>query len=264
VVVLLLTACGGANDETLLDELRVLSMLPQAPEIAPGETTTMDVRIVDPDAGGYRALVWTCTQLGEDCLEDEEGRTPALATVEDGRAAVPVTASMALAAVASDSPLPLVSVWALACADDACPLLDEVERGDTIDADVWADPTDWMSELPIEGTSLALSSVQVSTRAADTRHVNPTITVSPEAPSVTPGGSVEVEVAITGELGSEARVWGYTTAGGFERPSDRPNARLEARLDWIAPATAGSASGFLLLVDDEGGGVLWEGTLTAE
>lgn len=264
MVVLLLTACGGANDETLLDELRVLSVLPQEPEIAPGETTTVSVRVVDPEATGFRALVWTCTRLGEDCLEDEEGRTTSLATVEEGRAAVPVTASMALAAVASESPLPLVTIWALACADDACPLLDEVERGDPIDADMWANPTDWMSELPITGTSLALATLRVSTRSAETRHVNPTIAVSPEAPSAAAGKSVEVEVAITGELGSEARVWGYATAGGFERPSDRPNARLEANLSWIAPDTAGSADGFLLLVDDEGGGALWEGGLRAE
>lgn len=264
MVILLLTACGGANDETLLDELRVLSMLPQAPEVAPGETTTVDVRIVDPEAAGYRALVWTCTRLGEDCLEDEEGRTPALATVADGRAAVPVTVSMALAAVASESPLPLVTIWALACADDACPLLDEVERGDAIDADVWANPTDWMSDLPIAGTSLALATLRVSTRSADTRHVNPTLTVSPETPSAAAGRSVEIEAAIAGELGSEARVWGYATAGGFERPSDRPNARLEANLTWVAPDTAEIADGFLLLVDDEGGGALWEGALTAE
>ncbi len=261
---LLLLACGGANDETLLDELRVLSMLPQAPEVAPGETTTVDVRIVDPTGAGYRALVWTCTRLGEDCLEDEEGRVPALATVEDGRAAVPVTASMVLAAVASESPLPLVSIWALACTADACPLLDEVERGEEIEPDVWADPTDWMSGLPIEGTSLALASLRVSTRSADTRHVNPTLTVTPAAPSAAPGESVDLEVIIAGELGSEARVWGYATEGGFERPSDRPNARLEADLTWVAPETAGIADGFVLLVDDEGGGALWEGALTAE
>ncbi len=263
-MVILLLACGGASDETLLDELRVLSMLPQAPEIAPAESTTVDVRIVDPTGDGYRALVWTCTRLGEDCLEDDEGRTPALATVDEGRAAIPVTASPSLAAVAGEAPLALVSIWALACAGDACPLLDDVEAGAEIDRDVWSDPTDWMASLPKEGTSLAFTSLYVSTRAADQRHVNPVITVSPEAPAVAAGKTVDIEVQIAGELGSEARVWGYATEGGFMRPSDRPNSKLLAELAWVAPESAGSADGFILVVDGEGGGALWEGTLTAE
>jgi len=263
-VVILLLACSGPNEETILEELRVLSMLPQAPEVSPGETTTVDVRIVDPADAGYRALVWTCTLLGEDCLEDDEGRAPALATVEDGRSAVSVLASPALAAVVDETPLPLVSIWALACAGDACPLLDDVEEGVEIDRDIWSDPTDWMASLPKEGTSLAFTSLYVSTRAADARHVNPQISISPEAPTAATSEEVDIEVQITGDLGTEARAWGYATEGGFMRPSDRPDSRQLARLVWVAPETAGSSDGFIVVVDGQGGGALWEGTLTAD
>lgn len=262
----LLLGCSGANEETLVDELRVLAMVPAAPEIAPMETTDVDTFVVDPAGDGASVLVWTCTRLGETCLEDDEGRTVSVVEPDEtGHVHTDVTASAALAAVASESPLPLVSVWALACVDaDTCPIFADVADGTTVDADTWADPTDLMRELPISGTSLAFTSLSVSTRTPDTRHVNPTVEVTTNKDTVAPGKKLKVSAQLAGELGDEAHVWGYAEAGGFTETDDRPNQNQKARLDWIAPDEAGDVTAWLVVVDGLGGSALWEGTFTAE
>jgi len=261
-------ACSGPNDETLVDELRVLSMIPAAPEIAPMETTDVDVLVLDPGADGYRALVWTCTRLGDTCLEDDEGRTVSVVEPEAGAKAThfpsPVTASAALAAVASPAPVPFISVWALACVDGACPLLDQVEAGESIDPTVWSDPTDWLADLPIEGTTLAFTTLSISTNLPEDRHQNPILTVEANEESVAPGETNRLIAQLAGEIGSEAKVWGYAADGGFEMTDDRPNLNLRAKLDWVAPADAGETDVWLIAEDGLGGAALWEGSLTAE
>ncbi len=70
---LLLAACGGRNDETTLTELRVVAMIAAPPEVGPGQSTTLTSVIVDPAAKGVETLTWTCTNLGEGCLEPTLG-----------------------------------------------------------------------------------------------------------------------------------------------------------------------------------------------
>lgn len=259
---LLLTGCGGLNDETQLLELRVLSMLPAAPEIAPGETTDLDVLVVDPTAAGSRVLVWTCTSTGEGCLEDQTANT--VQTPDAGHVHVNVTAPAPLAYVASETPLPIVFVWALACVDGACPVLDDVDAGRAVDADFWESPLDTMADLPLQGTSLAFTAVSVSTRSADTRHVNPTLTVDPGAASAAPGAELPMAATVVGELGESPALWGYSEAGGFTATDTALADDGTAELTWVAPDEAGATTGYIVLVDDLGGGALWEGTLTAE
>lgn len=260
----LLPACSGANDETLLDELRVLSMIPDAPEIAPRETTSLDVRIVDPAAQGGRVLVWTCTRLGETCLEDDEGRTVTLAAPEAGHLRVDLTASPALAAVAGPEPLPLIQVFALACADDVCPLFDDVDAERPVDPEVWAAPFDWMADLPMEGTSLAFVSLRVSTRAPGERHVNPTLEATLAADRMESGATLAVDVQVAGELSEEAKVWGYAEAGGFAMTDRRTGADDQTSLDYVAPPTAGDVPLYLVFTDGLGGAALWEGVAAVE
>lgn len=260
----LLPGCSGANEDTLLDELRVLAMIADAPEIAPMETTRLRVRVVDPAGQGGRVLVWTCTRLGETCLEDEEGRTVTTQVPDEaGWVEVSVTASPALAAVAGPEPLPLLQAFALACEADACPLLDAVDAGEAVDAEVWANPFDWMDELPLQGTSLAFTTLRVSARAPDDRHANPTVTAEPEADEVEVAGTLAVDVRVEGELGEEAKVWGYAEAGGFAMTDRRPGDDRQTRMDWVAPAEPGRVPLYLLLVDGLGGSALWEGSVSA-
>ena len=70
---LLLAACGGRNDETTLNELRVVAMIAEPPEVGPGQSTTLTSVIVDPTATGVETLTWTCTDLGAGCLEPSLG-----------------------------------------------------------------------------------------------------------------------------------------------------------------------------------------------
>ena len=39
--------CGGANDETVVDELRVMAIVADPPEIAPGATATVTATVTD-------------------------------------------------------------------------------------------------------------------------------------------------------------------------------------------------------------------------
>lgn len=261
---ILALGCGGPSDETLLDELRVLAMVPEAPEIAPMESTVLHTRVVDPAGQGGSALVWSCTLLGETCLEDEEGRAAELAPLTDGRVQTTVSASAALAAAATEEPLPLLLVWALACEDGLCPLIEDVRAGAEVDPALWADPTDWIDELPMQGVSLALSTLYVSTRAADARHAAPALEASAETWTVAAGETLSLEALATGALGEEAKVWAYAEAGGFTMPSERPDEAGLVALDWVAPEEPGEVPLYLVLVDGLGGSALWEGAALVE
>lgn len=260
---LLLVGCGGPSDETLLDELRVLAMVPEAPEIQPGEATALDVRVVDPEAQGFDALVWTCTNTGEGCLEDTTGRAPVVDASGAGQLTSTVEASATLAYVVGTEPLPLIAAWTLACRDGLCPLIEDVQAGLEVDPALWADPTDWIDELPMEGVSLALTTLSVSTRAVEERHPAPTLTGPTDPLEVETGGTLTLSVTATGELDEEARLWGYAEGGGFVGASTRLDAEGAATMDWVAPEEPGEVALYLVLVDGLGGAALWEGAATA-
>lgn len=264
VLGILLGGCSGPNDETLLAELRVLAMVPDAPEIAPGETTTLSTTVVDPAGQGGDVLVWTCTFLGETCLEDDEGRSVSVVPSTDGTITTAVTASPTLAAVASAEPLPLIFAWALVCEDGLCPLIEQVQAGETIDPALWADPFDWMDDLPLQGTSLATTTLDLSTRPAGERHAAPSLSVTPMAETVAPEETLTLDVLASGELGEEAKVWGYAEGGGFSSTDERPDATGALTFDWVAPAEAGAVPVYLVLVDGLGGTALWQGSLAVE
>lgn len=259
-----LVACGGPNEETLLDELRVLAMVPAAPELGPAEQTTVFTRVVDPTQAGFRSLVWSCTSLGEGCLEDQEGRSLALGKSAAGLIQTEITVSPALAAVATEEPLPLVAVWALACEDGLCPLIEAVEAGESVDPDLLASPLDWLDTLPMEGVSLAFTTLSVSSRPADERHPAPTLSATLASEVVAPGETLSLDALAQGTLGAEAKIWGYAEDGGFAGTDERPDETGAAILDWVAPEEPGEVALYLVLVDGLGGSALWEGTVRVE
>ena len=70
MILIFALGCGaGPNDETLVDELRVLAMVAEPPEVAPGAESTVEVTVADPEGVGPDVIVWTCTDLGDGCLE---------------------------------------------------------------------------------------------------------------------------------------------------------------------------------------------------
>ena len=63
---LFLGACMGPNDETLVVELRVMAMVAEPPEVAPGAMTTITVHVADPLDEAPEVLFWTCADLAVD------------------------------------------------------------------------------------------------------------------------------------------------------------------------------------------------------
>ena len=117
--ILLMFACvAGPGAETLIDDLRVVAIVAEPPEVAPGAASTLTATIADPLDQGVDLLMWTCTDLGDGCSEAESaepGTWPASVGLDEGRASITATVSPFLGAIVDDTAaLPLVTVWALA------------------------------------------------------------------------------------------------------------------------------------------------------
>ena len=266
-MILLLAACGGPDEETLVDELRVLAVVAEPPEVAPGAAVTLTATVADPTDEGADVMIWTCTDLGDGCLEAADSDLGVTAgTPTDGTFVATRTAPAALAGVVSDGetvlPLPL---WSLACTPGTCPPLDLAQRTDrtTEETDTLAaflaEPTDGLADLPLVGTSLGFSFLFVSMRA--TPATNPVITPPTDPVVVEKAGSTVLTFGVTSS--DTATAWAYTTAGGFEEPSVAVTDG-EAALTWFAPEKAGSATLWVVVVGEDGGTAVWTGTATVE
>lgn len=229
-----LSGCAaGPNDETLVDELRVMAVVAEPPEVAPGATTTITVTVADPDSTGATGATWICAGAG--CPE-----SPAEGPLPDGRLVTMRTAPLVPATEAA-VPLPL---WALACAPGACP----------VDLDAFAaDPFTGMEALPLVGTSLALGRVVLSTRADPL--VNPLI--SPEFGEVEADAGASIALAFS--VAGGALAYGYATAGGFDATEYAVEDDAVV-LTWYAPEEAGDATLYVIVNGEDGGSAVWVGT----
>ncbi|MCP4809145.1 MAG: hypothetical protein GY913_12975 [Proteobacteria bacterium] len=256
-MILLMLACAGPSEDTLIDELRVLAILAEAPEAAPGQTLAVETVVVDPFED-HQLLQWTCTSLAPGtCLEADEE------TWEDLTVDEPVTdftISPALAAVAGDEPLPLVSRWALACEPGACPFLDGLSGSipDDLRADL-QDPAELLRDLPLEGVSLAVQPVDVSTRTDMAENPAVTCTGPSEAK---PGETVDFECEVAGGFQEDAAIWGYTSAGAWIGAS-MPLAPddTSATYSWVAPDAEQQVELWLVVTDGGRGTAVWSAPL---
>ena len=240
---LTLAACGGASPETLVDELRVMAIVPAEPEVAPGGMTAVTVEVLDPTGAGGTAWVWACAPIGEACLE-----APAVTAIDLGGPAVAtITVPGALSAVAGPTPIPLLPIWALAAAPG-----EEPPAGWTDDPANLANPTAMMADLALHGTSLAVWPLSVSTR--DDVHENPGIAVTP-APAT--DGSVAFSVTVDGDPPVDGEAFGYATTGGFTKTS-ASLATGSASLTWL-PGDSPAADVLIVVNDGEGGVATWSG-----
>jgi hypothetical protein len=264
---LLMLACvAGPGVETLIDDLRVVAIVAEPPEVAPGATSTLTATVADPTEEGVELLMWTCTDLGEGCVEGESaepGTWPASPEVTDGLASVSATVSPFLSAIVDDTEaLPLVTVWALACAPGICPTADELS------AEQLADPSDLMATLPLEGVALSVASLWTSMRTEP--HQNPLL--APDFDStltVAPGEEVDLDFLVTrlGDETAELSLYGYASAGGFALPTSPVIDTSPATRTYFAPEDAVSGDVidlWVVLVDDLGGAAVWTGTLLVE
>jgi hypothetical protein len=270
LLLLALLACGGANDETLVDELRVMAVVIEPPEVAPGATATITTWIADPDDDAPEALVWTCTNLGDGCLEAAEPTQGA--TVGEPADGVIVTERMAPPAFApivadGETVLPVL-LWALACAPGLCPAVDLAASAPAIGTDDAAtlttflgDPITGAEALPLVGTSLALAQIQVSARA--TPLVNPLVTpVDPDATLVV-GVGASLDLAFTIDAPGVTTAYGYTTNGGFDA-AEYEVVDGAVTLTWFGSEEPGDAELWVIVNGEDGGSAVWHAAATVE
>lgn len=261
MIPLLLIGCGGPNEETLVDELRVMAMVVDPPEVAPGADAAITTYVADPLEEAPDVMVWTCTNLGDGCLEaalEDQGTT--VASPADGIVSTTRTAPAELAYAVGDGETVLpVLLWALACVPGACPVIDlaaSSPSGSQALSDFLADPFTGMEDLPLVGTSLAFSTIDVSMRADPL--LNPGFASTPTEVV----GAPEETVSLDFETDAY-ELWGYTTGGGFVMPSYLVEDGA-ITMEWVAPADAGTYTMWVVGTGEAGGTVVWTTSATVE
>ena len=263
-----LSGCGGANEDTLVDELRVMAVVADPPEVAPAATTTITATVADPLGVEPDVMLWTCTNLGDGCLEAVD---PAQGTVigrpVEGQLSTVVTAPVALAGVVSDGVTVLpVLLWTLACAPGLCPAIDLAAaqpapgsaESETLSAFL-ADPITGAEALPLTDVSLALSQVRVSMRAAPLQ--NPVIVPPTDALVVGVGASLEFTIGV--EFEGVTTAYGYTTNGGFSS-AEYEVVDGEAKMTWFGSDVAGTADLWVVVNGEDGGSAIWHAVGSVE
>lgn len=273
---------SGPAPETTLGDVRVVALDATTPEVAPGDEVALDALVADPKGGGTRLAMWTCTSIappGGDpaCLESAVGwgvGTGASTLIAGEPEAERFTASLvtpaALAGVLTDEfPALPVTVWALACRDDLCPVLDAIDAAiddgavdDALAADL-ADPAAWLAGLPFDGVSLARRSIVVSNRPAEERNTNPVLTVEPPA-AFSPDVAVDVVVEAEDAEGDAITVAPYTTAGGFGTILQLLVEAQPSTLPLYGPADGDSVRIYVTATDGVGGSASWSGDVPVE
>ena len=247
----------------------------------------INVVIGDPLETGYQVAVWPCTNFGEGCEEKrlfEENPSDWIALIEgaDTVVTLPVINNPLWGAILSqapdpETPLPITSIFALACEPGVCLELQNAANGEW-DLERFGNPFDWISELPLGGTSLAFKQLPVSNGLSDeTRLKNPNLrpTFDVETPLTTTVDTPLVlpfEIELFQQDEDVASIFGYATRGGFGRNVFANNGLrmfvgepAERAVTWYAgEAETGASTLFVIVEDGAGGTGFWTGTGVVE
>ena len=260
--VLPMLTCGcvaGANEDTLVDELRVVAIAVDPPEVSPGETFTATMHIASPSDSDVEVGAWTCAGFGGECLEQLTTRA-SLAEGAPPLFELELEAPYETSALLYKSEEFPISVWSMACEAGGCPLLADIEAGEA-DADVLADPTLALEDLPLLGVSVARKSIWISNRDAESRRQSPEILPQFEGPLV---GTSEEPVSLVFDISGDATDgYGYATGGGFDM-TEYTVVDGVLTMDWYAPEVAGEYTLWVVAQSDDGGSAVWSSTATAE
>ena len=265
--VLLWGCMAGPQPETLVDDLVVVSLVSDPPEAGPGDTVGMDVHLGVPNDKAVDFLLWTCLPIGEDaCLEkDAEQRYFFVESAEDAlqfEQTVPFETAGLLAAFGEEVP---VFVWAMACEQGLCPLLEQAKAGSIDESDL-VNPIESLKTLPFDGVSLAWRTLWLSDRPVEERRKNPVLTPDFELPEMVGAGESVTLTFLVDDVGEEAEAFGYSLSGGFGAVETRVfNGAVE--LTWFAPEEleeSGESTLWVVVQDPAGGSALWTGSLNLE
>ena len=279
MILLYLAACGSADPETLVDELRVMAIQPNPAELTAsfeGAEASFDVLVADPEEEGAELLFWTCTNLGDGCLESEFYPDQPEEWVKSSEVVSDTTTFSLLfpsgwAGVISEipeeaQPFRASIAWALACRPGVCPLIGEAGEG-KVDTEALSSPFDLAASLPSEGVSLAFRSLLVSTRAEEERVRHPELEPLFTDLEMEPGGTMELPFSyvLNGIPNEDSRIYGYATKGGF-MSNDPINSLLgtetgETTLSWSTDEgeEEGPTKIYVILENGEGGIEIWTG-----
>ena len=268
LVLLLMTGCGETSPETLVDELRVIASIAEPPEVKPGETFTYTSFIANPDDEDTVAATWVCTNLGDGCIEAQGGVDSLSTTEPEGQASVwtrELGVTPALTPVVAENAITATQLWTLTCVRDTCPIVDEIaELGP---ADAWPDelseqlanPTNWMSDLPMSGVSLAYQ--LLTTSLSDDPQSNPTLVATDEREGLlVRGETFSLGFTVDGNFTEQAQVYNYITGGGFKMANTYVTAGDTVDLEGTAPKDGDEAHIWVVLADGLGGVAVWTQT----
>lgn len=268
MVTLLLLACAGPSDVTVIRDVQIVHIGAEPPEAAPGEVFAHTVTVADPSGGGVEAMAWPCTDLGEGCVEDPgaaAGWAQALAfDGEDARFQGVI--SPLWATVLADPELSGFSLsqtsWVLACRPGLCPVIGQALAGDDQSYAFLQDPVSGMASLPLDGASLSRRGVVPSLLAEEERNRSPSLGLDGEV-AFALGVGEELSFSLLAEDpdGDELTVDVFTTLGslGPARVETSP-----AEFTWYAGETSGEGRLYATVRDGRGGSALWSVDVRAD
>ena len=284
-----LLACGGLDQETTIQELRVVAIQSEPAEISVAEfpafgvegveddpdavTPVANILLADPLEEGYQLAVWQCTNFGDGCLEAElAADNPELwiwtAEGTELEVQIPIANNPVWQALLQspelEQPIGVTGLWILACAPNQCEILSNALNG-SWDLDAFANPFGLMTSLPIERSSLAFRTLYVSQETVvETRLQNPLLTVQTEGAIVSTAekpAELIFDIELFQRDPDRASIYGYATIGGFDSNTLVNNIldslSLEKSLTWYVSEEEEQvgASTLYVVVDDGLGGV---------
>ena len=259
---LLLMACTrGGLEEGLIVDLMVFAVQTEPTRYVPGLPVSAVVTLANPDRIEVELLVWSCLANGRGaCIGGDEApllSDPVVVASAGLQSRVslndPAAALYDLARGAAPAGL---QVWALACEVGACPIIAEVEAGDSAALRALGAPPELLSTLPAGEAAMGLWVLPMADPGDPSTWTVDPIDVAPlredEPLTVGPGGRIDLHYHLEG-VGE--RAWSFEAQGvggrvlsaGFDESSAEGITVLAE-----APAKASLGYVYLLVVTADG------------
>lgn len=252
----LLACAPGPNLDTQVDELLVVALVPESPELAAGETSWVEAHVADPDASGALAMVWTCTPGPDGCLETLDQQAPVLLEGSPpllrGAWQVPDALSGPVAAAGE---LP-TSLWVLGCAPGLCPPIEDLLDGERPSRAWLQNPLGQMDTVPLIGVSLARRTIWLSNRPTEDRRRHPVLAVDGLPGRAQTEAELSLELDVEPAQDGAITGFGLSTGGAFGEVSI-PVENGQAKLDWYGPEAEQQSQLWVTVQDEAGGIAVW-------
>lgn len=268
----LLGGCGyGSRGVTQVDDVFVVAVVVDPPEVGLGDTVRVSVDVADPAGLGVKVLVWSCVYVDGRCAEDAflqpHERMAILDPALDEFVEFAAPENMEGLEQGDSASVPL---WALACVPGDCGPLDEMStvidsQGAVLltpeqQSDL-ANPSEWAAGLGFAEANLAYRTVEASTRPVDSRNRSP-VAVARFTEALEPvfladtDEQVDLGFVVSDANGDAVYAYGYATIGEFaERRVKVENGVVHP---WfVAPSKPGTGDIWVVFDDRDGGVSTW-------